>query len=261
MGLKTPEELQALAKAKAHKDSMNGSAAVSANDSTLRMDVFNSPGKVLFNGDAHGRRRVSTDRQALAKAKVRAAMIEKGELPDEAPPMRGMPSHEQYENKCIYQKLEYIVTHDGYLIYHPMYGIDKVKIDDEMKAELKIPADVEFLPEGPALYNNRSIIELYNPNPVNVSNDHLAVASPAPVNNGGVNLTEEQFNALMNKVEELESKVNAKESKPVKKWNGQVTQLLNKGLLNLEELEQRYLEMGQELSKSDIEDLILHDNG
>jgi len=210
MGLKTPEELQALAKAKAHKDSMNGSAAVSANDSTLRMDVFNSPGKVLFNGDAYGRRRVSTDRQALAKAKVRAAMIE---------------------------------------------------IDDEMKAELKIPADVEFLPEGPALYNNRSIIELYNPNPVNVSNDHLTVASPAPVNNGGVNLTEEQFNALMNKVEELESKVNAKESKPVKKWNGQVTQLINKGLLNLEELEQRYLEMGQELSKSDIEDLILPDNG
>ena len=92
MGLKTPEELQALAKAKAHKDSMNGSAAVSANDSTLRMDVFNSPGKVLFNGDAHGRRRVSTDRQALAKAKVRAAMIDKGELPDEAPPMRGMQS-------------------------------------------------------------------------------------------------------------------------------------------------------------------------
>jgi len=243
MGLKTPEELQALAKAKAHKDSMNGSAAVSANDSTLRMDVFNSPGKVLFNGDAYGRRRVSTDRQALAKAKVRSTMIEKGELPDEAPPMRGMPSHEQYENKCIYQKLEYIVTHDGYLIYHPMYGIDKVKIDDEMKAELKIPADVEFLPEG------------------NVSNDHLAVASPAPVNNGGVNLTEEQFNALMNEIEELESKVNAKESKPVKKWNGQVTQLINKGLLNLEELEQRYLEMGQELSKSDIEDLILPDNG
>ena len=251
MGIKSPEELQSAARMKLKKDMHKGSAA-RGSQGIQKALTEGGEGTTSVSGDEFGRHQRMADPRAQAKATVRAAKLAKGEIPNETPPMRGKPSHQQYRYKCEREKLEYMVTWDGWMIYHPAYDIAPFELSREDTKKLGINYE-DFDKRGLGVYNDAS----YDDEGVLVLKPGDATQE-TPMDE--VNIPKEDFQALMKRMEDLEAenKANASNTTPPKRWNGQVSKLINEGLLYESQVLVRWEELEEKrtLNKADVQDLI-----
>lgn len=252
MSLKSPEQLQSAARMKVAKDLHKGSAARGAQGIQKAL-TEGGEGTTSVSGDYEGRRQRMADPRAQARATVRAAKLAKGEIPNETPPMRGKPSHQQYRYKCEREQLEYMVTWDGWMVYHPAYDIEPFELSKEDTKKLGIDYE-DFDKRGLGVYNDAS----YDDEGVLVLKAGDATQETSM---DEVNLPTKDFQALMKRMEDLEAenRANKANNAPPKKWNGYVQRLINENKLHEDLCNQKYDELGRIVTKEDVEEFIVMD--
>ena len=237
----------------------DGYAGIASGDFHKDLSKASGSGQGVVNYSGKGRQMtpVNANKVGIA-ASARKRKLDRGEELNEPPPMRGNPSHFQYGVHCQYNNLKCVVTHDGYVVYHPGYWEDantirKHKLEKKDYDKFGVPEDFVFEPEGPEQYNNPGSANYDWKKADEIRPVEQATVASQPDNS--VTLNQDQFAALMNRITALEEEKAALEEKnPPKKYNNYVQRMINKGDIGEHIVNKLYEAKGSEIVKADIDE-------